>query len=168
MTKCRLILKWWWLPILVSACAAGPSEKPPQPVSLTVAVFDFEDVSPFNEATSNISDLLTAKSIETIDETGRFDVVERQRLAMVLEELHIGTSNLADRDTQLKLGGITGARLMVFGCYQVIENQLRLDARLVDVESGRVLNAVSEVAEEHTLPGWLEAAAKSIKALFQY
>jgi hypothetical protein len=55
---------------------------------------------------------------------------------------------------------------MVFGSYQVIENQLRLDIRLVEVESGRVINAVSHVAEEHSLPGWLDASAKSTAALF--
>lgn len=167
MRLCRLTVTFGWLIVVVIACATGPSEKPSRPVALSVAVFDFEDVSPFKTAKADISGFLTNRAIETIDGAGRFDVVERQQLAMVLEELQIGTSNLADRETQLKLGGITGARLMVFGNYQIIENQLRLDVRLVDVESGRVLNAVSKVAEENTLPGWLDAAAKSIQALFQ-
>ena len=168
MKRCRQIFKWWWLLLIIMACATTPDEKPFQPVAMTLAVFDFEDVSPFNKAMVDSSDVLTVKAIETIYETGRFDIVERQRLSMILEELNIGTSDLADRETQLRLGSITGARLMVFGYYQVIEDQLRLDIRLVDVESGRVLNAVSELAEENTLPGWLDAVAKSIKALFQF
>ena len=160
------ISKWWWLLFMVCACAAGPSNMPSPHARWSVAVLDYENLSPLNTAQADLTDLLTAKAIETIEDDGRFDVVERQHLAMVLEELSLGSSLVADRQTQLKLGDITGAQLMVFGSYQVIENQLRLDVRLVEVESGRVINAVSHVAEEHNLPGWLDASAKSTAALF--
>jgi curli biogenesis system outer membrane secretion channel CsgG len=161
-------MKWWWLPVLICACAAGPSGMPSREVRWSVAVLDYENLSPLNTARMDLSELLTAKAIETIEETGRYDVIERQRLAMVLAELNLGTSAWVDRQTQLRLGAITGARLMVFGSYQVIEDQLRLDVRLVDVESGRVINAVSHVAEENNLPGWLDTSARTIAALFQY
>jgi curli biogenesis system outer membrane secretion channel CsgG len=161
------VSKWVWLLLVVCACAAGPSGMPLQQAPWSVAVFDYEDLSPLNTIHTDLTELLTAKAIETIENEGRYDVVERQHLAMVLDELNLGTSMVADRHTQLKLGNITGARLMVFGGYQVIENQLRLDVRLVEVESGRVINAVSHVAEEHNLPGWLDASAKATAALFQ-
>ena len=161
-------LKWWWLPAILMAwaCATTPAGPPPENMRLAVAVFNFEDLSPLNAAQADLSDLMTAKAIETIEEADRYDVVERQRLDMVLEELNIGTSEMADRQTQLRLGEITGARMMVFGSYQVIVNQLRLDVRLVEVESGRVINAVSHVAEEHSLPGWLDTSAKATAKLF--
>lgn len=162
-----LISKWWWLLVMVCACATAPAHTPTEPVRWSVAVLDFENLSPLDAAQADLTDLLTAKAIETIDDMDRYDVVERQRLAMVLEELNLGSSMVADRQTQLRLGDITGARLMVFGSYQVIVNQLRLDVRLVDVESGRVINAVSHVAEEHNLPGWLDSSAKSTAMLFQ-
>ena len=161
------IIKWFWLPVLVCACASGPSGIPSQNARWSVAVMDFENFSMLSTAGMDLSELLTVKAIETIEEAGRYDVIERQRLAMVLAELNLGTSTFVDRQARLKLGAITGARLMVFGSYQVIENQLRLDVRLVDVESGRVINAVSRVAEEHNLPGWLDTSAKSIEALFR-
>lgn len=168
MTSDTLIMRrWWWLMILLCACASGPSGNADRPAHRSVAVLAFEDLSPLNSAAGDVSDLLTAKAIETIEDKGDYDVVERQHLASVLEELNIGSSLLADRQTQLQLGAITGARLMVFGSYQIIADQLRLDMRLVDVESGRVLNAVSAVADENNLHGWLETAAKSTAALFQ-
>jgi curli biogenesis system outer membrane secretion channel CsgG len=130
-----------------------------------VAVFDFENLSPRYAADADLTGPLTAKAIETIEAAGQYDVVERQHLTAVLEELNLGSSMVADRQTQLKLGAITGARLMVFGCYQLMEDQMRLDIRLVDVESGRVLNAVSRVAAEPNLTGWLDAVAQSTTAL---
>lgn len=168
MTSNKFIIsRWWWLVVMVCACATAPANIPTEPVRLSVAVFDFENLSPLDAAQADLTDLLTSKSIETIEDIGRYDVVERQRLAMVLEELNLGSSMMVDRQTQLRLGDITGARLMVFGSYQVIVDQLRLDVRLVDVESGRVINAVSHVAEEHNLPGWLDTSAKSTAMLFQ-
>lgn len=160
------LIKWLWLPVLVWACAAGPSGMPSRQVPWTVAVLDFEDLSLLNSAHGDLSELLTAKAIETIENADRYDVVERQHLAMVLEELNIGSSMVADRQTQLRLGDITGAQLLVFGSYQVLEGQMRLDIRLVDVQSGRVINAVSHTADEHNLSAWLDAAAKSITELF--
>jgi TolB-like protein len=160
--------KWWWLPVLLWACAAGGQDvsRQPAPVRGSVAVFDFENLSPLDTGDLDITGLLTAKAIETIEEAGRYDVVERQQLTMVLEELNLGSSMVADRQTQLKLGDITGARLMVFGTYQLIAKRLRLDIRLVDVQSGQVVNAVSHVAPEPDLAGWLAAVAKATTALF--
>jgi curli biogenesis system outer membrane secretion channel CsgG len=159
--------KWLWLPVLLWACAVGGPALPRQQARWSVAVFDFENLSPGHTADLDLTEPLTAKAIETIEDTGKYDVVERQHLIAVLEELNLGTSMVADRQTQLKLGAITGARLMVFGCYQLIENQMRLDIRLVDVESGRVLNAVSRVVAEPNLAGGLDAVAESTTALFQ-
>jgi TolB-like protein len=171
MTPKRLSLTtWWWLPVLLWACAAGSPDVPRQtvPARLSVAVFDFENLSPLNTTDSDLTELLTAKAIETIEEAGQYDVVERQHLTTVLEELNLGSSMVADRQTQLKLGAITGARRMVFGSYQVIDQRLRLDIRLVDVQSGRVINAESHVVAEPDLGGWLDAVAKTTAALFQH
>ena len=161
LTTCLCLL------VLVCACTAGTSGMSPRNARWSVAVLDYEDLSPLDATHLDLAELLTAKAIETIEKDGRFDVVERKRLATVLEELNLGTSIVADRQSQLELGQITGARLMVFGCYQVIEGQLRLDVRLVNVESGRVINSVSLVAAEPGLDGWLDAVAKTTAALFR-
>ena len=163
----RLALLWTGLLLSTLACAPGQANRTAFPERWSVAVLDYEDLSPYNTEHPDLSELLTIRAIETIAEGNRFDVVERQHLAKVLDELNLGTSEVVDRQTRLKLGEITGARLMVFGSYQVIENQLRLDVRLVDVESGRVLHAVSLMAQEHNLSGWLDASTQSINTLLR-
>jgi hypothetical protein len=79
-------------------------------------------------------------------------------LNRVLEELHLGSSALADEQTRLKLGKLVGARLMVFGGYQVFGGQMRIDLRLVEVETGKVLKAVHKIAPSGDMSGWLDAA----------
>lgn len=45
-----------------------------------------------------------------------------------------------------------GATLMVFGGYQAIGDTVRLDGRLVEVESGRTIKAVFETARAAKVP----------------
>jgi len=66
-------------------------------------------------------------------------VVERSRLENVLDELSVGSSELADRETQLRLGRLLGARSLVVGDYMAFGSTLNLDARVVDVETSRIV-----------------------------
>lgn len=50
-----------------------------------------------------------------------------------------------------------GATLVVFGGYQAIGDTVRLDGRLVEVESGRTIKAVFETARAAKVPELLTA-----------
>jgi TolB-like protein len=66
-------------------------------------------------------------------------VVERARLADVLAEQKLQRSALFDPATALKVGKLAGATHIVTGSLLKADPELRLDVRLVDVKSGRVL-----------------------------
>ncbi|MBE0617892.1 MAG: hypothetical protein IH608_08210 [Proteobacteria bacterium] len=93
-----------------------------------------------SSAEDDWGEILAGKVAETL-QARDYPVVERQRLAMLLEELSLGSGALADESTRLRVGRLSGARLMVFGGYQVFGEQARVDLRLVDVETGRVVRA---------------------------
>ena len=156
--------KTFWLLLLVfpifflGSCAHKPIL---YPKGATIAVWDLDDVSPAHGSQPDLGEPFSSKIIETIKESGEYAVVERDRLLLALEELQIGTENLADEDTRLELGKIVGARLMVFGGYQIIGDMMRVDLRLVDVESGKVLNAVKSMASAANLSGWLNAVGEA-------
>ncbi|MFZ1987296.1 MAG: hypothetical protein WAU91_22995, partial [Desulfatitalea sp.] len=82
-----------------------------------------------------------------------------------IEELHLGSSDLADPETRLRLGRIIGAQQMIFGAFQVIGKQLRLDLRRVDVASGKILKTASGTATAADLNEWLRAADEAAAAL---
>lgn len=144
------------------ACATSPPLKDKE---ITLAVWDLDDLSPVSGARPNLGELLSAQIIETLKKKGQYIIVERERLLLVLEEQRLGTTSLVDEATRLKLGRLIGARQMVFGGYQVIGEQMRLDLRLLDVESGKVLKAVQKTAAAADLPGWLEGAKKAAEEL---
>lgn len=124
----------------------------------TVAVWEFEDASPAGAAQPGLGDLLSAQVMEVLQKGGKYAVVEREKLVLALEELRLGSSALADEETRLKLGKMAGARYMVFGGYQVFSGRMRLDMRLVEVETGKVRKAVSRMTDATDLSGWIAAA----------
>lgn len=129
-----------------------------------VAVWDLEDVSPMGDARPDLEEFVSARVLETLAARG-VSVVERQKLLLVLKELSLGESELADRETQLRIGRLSGAKQMVFGGYLVIGKSMQINLRLVDVETGRVLAAAKETVENGDLEGWLAAAEEAARKL---
>ncbi len=126
------------------------SQKDTRPNS--VAVWNLEYRGAENKPESRWGEILSQIIMASIDEDDRYQVVEREKLLLALEELNLGTSDIADPETRLRLGNIVGARLMVFGSYLILANKMRLDIRLVDVETGRILKAVAKNIKSPTLP----------------
>jgi TolB-like protein len=155
--RCRRIVPFLFFALALTACARTPqavvSARGP-----VVAVWDLEDVGPLTKASPVLGELLSSEILETIKQKGTYTVVERERLQLVLEELKLGTTSLADESTRLRLGKLVGATLMVFGGYQAIGDMVRLDVRLVEVESGRTIKAVFKTAPAANVPELLKAA----------
>jgi curli biogenesis system outer membrane secretion channel CsgG len=158
-----------WLPIVVlvlaglASCSGSRTRYPAGPIG--VAVWDFEDLSPMEHGQDGLSEMLTARVTARIDEAGGYQMVERKKLLRVMEELHLGSSQLADADTRLRLGRLIGARQLVFGAFQVIGRTMRLDLRCVDVDSGRILRTAKGIAASEGVGAWLDAADKAAAEL---
>ena len=145
----------------LSSCATEPLR---DDQAKGLAVWDMEDMSP-GSSRIDIGELLSARVVEVLKNRGDYTVVERTRILRVLEELRIGSSSLADEETRLKVGKLVGARFMVFGGYQIIGKKMRLDIRLVEVETGKVLKAVQKTTASSDISGWLDAAGKAAAEL---
>ena len=89
----------------------------------------------------------------------------RFRLSQYGVELETPFGVAAGPHTQMAQNIVTawlvGARLMVFGGYQVFGGQMRIDLRLVEVESGKVLKAVHKIATSGELSAWMDAAGNA-------
>jgi hypothetical protein len=128
-----------------------------QPGVSAVAVWDPENLSFKDSGMPDLGQVLSGEIIQTLQTSGT-EVVEREKLVAMLEELKLGSSELADESTRLKVGRMIGAREMVFGGYMVVGNTMRLDLRRVDVATGKVVKTAKKTAEANDLAGWLKAA----------
>jgi curli biogenesis system outer membrane secretion channel CsgG len=145
-------------------CTPGPKPVMERQTS-TVAVWDLENLNPNAAIGADMGELLAAEVIETFKESSTFQVVERQRLILALEELNLGSSALANEATRLRIGRIVGARFMVFGGYFVLGDMMRLDLRLVEVETGTIVKAAEKTTAAGDLNGWLKATRQAAEEL---
>jgi curli biogenesis system outer membrane secretion channel CsgG len=132
----------------------------------TVAVWDFDNLSPSSFAQPDLGERLASETTEVIMRKGNYQVVERQNLLLALEELNIGTQSFVDESTRLRLGKMVGARMMVFGAYQSFGGQqTRIDIRLVEVETGRTRKSVDKLVPSSNYQAWFEAVRQAADEL---
>jgi TolB-like protein len=78
-----------------------------------------------------------------LSQVATLTVVERARLKDLQGELKLGKSGAVDPATAARVGKLAGATHIATGSFTVIANKLRLDLRMVEVASGRVVLATS-------------------------
>jgi curli biogenesis system outer membrane secretion channel CsgG len=178
----RLVLRWVaaCTVLLLFSCAApqpqssrphqgGPAgetkEAGKTTTPSTIAIWDFDHALYGGSGTPELGEVLAGRVTEAISKKGVYTVVERQRLLLALEELHLGTSALADESTRLRLGKMVGAQLMIFGGYQVSGDKMRLDVRLVNVETGALIKAAERTVPAGNIPAWFDAAESAANDL---
>jgi curli biogenesis system outer membrane secretion channel CsgG len=112
-------------------CAAAALDQP------TVAVLYF-DYQGKNEELSVLKKGIAQMLISDLSASAAFTVVERDRLEEVLAELKLGQTKAFDPASAAKIGELLGAKFLVLGGYFDVMGTLRVDARVVEVETGRV------------------------------
>ena len=110
----------------------------------TIAVLYFEDLSADTEQSESLKKVLSSMMISFLSVSGNVTIVERMRIQEVYAELELSKSKQFNQQTVAKIGKLLGARQLVLGSYFFFEDTLRIDARLVDVETGATV--VSEGA----------------------
>jgi TolB-like protein len=73
---------------------------------------------------------------------GALKIVERVQLQKVLREIALSQSGLIDESSATQVGKIAGADILLVGSYNLgFDGSIRIDARLVDVETGVTVKA---------------------------
>jgi TolB-like protein len=106
----------------------------------TVAVLYF-DYTGKNDELEVLRKGLAQMLISDLSGSDAIRVVERDRLEDILAELKLQGTGKVDAKSAAKLGKLLGARYLVLGGYFDLQGALRVDARIVDVETGRVLKS---------------------------
>lgn len=142
----------------------------------TWAVLDFESHTD-DEALAVLGPAVADMLRTDLVRSGEVTIVERDRLAAVLAELELQKSDAFDPQAAVSIGKLVGAESIVLGAVHASAGTLRLDARVVDVDTGVATEAksvegpASELFDlEHTLavhligevPDWTPLAAEEM------
>ncbi|MBU0994978.1 MAG: tetratricopeptide repeat protein [Proteobacteria bacterium] len=88
--------------------------------------------------------VILSKLSELLNSSGRVQVVERMVMNRLLEELNIGSSELSDQDTALKIGNVLAAKLIGTGSLLQMPKGALLNMRLIDTETTALAKVITE------------------------
>ena len=90
-------------------------------------------------------------------------MVERERIETLFAEMKLGLSGAIDAATAARIGKLLGARFLAFGAIRRLGGRSYVSARLVDVETGRILCAASAKSAEN--PDWERMGIEAAKGM---
>ena len=128
---------------------------------LSITAFPFEQKGEITEAGMAFQDNL----IDALVGQNRFQVIERDRLDLILQEQKLSRTKLFDRGTALRLGSLVAAKSIIMG--SIIETRLGIEvvARLVDTETAEILATEDVYDEMKDFPS-LKALAEGMAVKF--
>lgn len=88
----------------------------------------------------------------------RFQVVEREKLDVILQEQKLGSSPLIDVPTAVRQGRLAAAHAMVAGILIATRTGTEVIGRVIDSETAEILTTVDVYSETHSLLGYREMA----------
>lgn len=117
---------------------------------ITVAVLDFEGKNVPQENAEALTDLLRTELFNT----GRFTVIERQKIQKIIEEQKFQMSGLTDADQVAQIGKLLNVKKIMIGTITKLGGTYIINTRIVDVQSGQVelAEAVESKGGEELLP----------------
>ncbi len=104
---------------------------------MVLSFVDFQEKGGLSER-DGFSTVLMTQLADNLNASGRVKVVERVLLDRLLEELNLGSSELANPETALKLGKVLAARLIGTGSLFYMPQGTLLNLRLIDTETSGI------------------------------
>ena len=110
----------------------------------TIAVMYFQNNALLNkEGMAPLEKGLTDMLITELTKISALKVVERSQLEQLMKEMGLGASGAIDPSTAQNMGKLLGAETLLLGAFatDMSGKKMRLDARIVEVETGVTLKA---------------------------
>lgn len=133
---------------LVERFKRQKSEAPTQPEDTWTSrplVLSFVDIQEKGglSARDGLAIVLVTRLGELLNLSGRVRVVERAVMERLLSELNLGSSELADPETALKLGKLLAAKLIGTGSLFYLPDSTMLNLRLIDTETSAIAKTIA-------------------------
>jgi TolB-like protein len=127
------------------ALAAGlvlPGAATAQDTRPGVGIMPFDNGGSYGQEAEDFAALEVGLQQMLITEMARnsgLRLVERGRLSELLQEQDLAGSGRVDANTAAQIGRLVGAKYMILGGFIDFYGDFRLDARVVDVETGEII-----------------------------
>lgn len=109
---------------------------------MVLSFVDFQETGSLSER-DGMSIVLTTQLADELNASGRVQVVERVVIERLLEELNLGSSDLADPETALRLGQVLSAKVIGTGSLLHMPDGTLLSLRLIDTETTAIPKVIN-------------------------
>lgn len=112
-----------------------------------VAVMPFSDGGSYGKDKEDFAALqkgIPAMMISELAANTQLRLVDRENIQSVIDEQNLGKDGRLDQATAAKVGKVVGAKYMIMGTFTDFYGRIRIDARLVEVETSEILKVTSE------------------------
>jgi len=119
----------------------------------TIAVLYFENNSLAKKAEMDpLSKGLADMLITEFSKIEQFQVVERSQLQQLIQEMSLGQSGMFNAGTAKQVGNLLGAKNLLLGSFMhMFDGKIRIDVRIVEVETGLTIKAEEETGKPKEL-----------------
>jgi tetratricopeptide (TPR) repeat protein/TolB-like protein len=115
---------------------------------MSLAILPFEQTG----AGTSVSSIVNENLVSTFLHQERFNIVSRgPEFEAVLRELKLSSTELADKRTALRAGRLVAAEGILMGTIHETDNSIEIYARLINAETGAVMEAQDVYTEDKTL-----------------
>ena len=119
-----------------------------------VAVFPFVNGGSYGEDAEDLEALqvgLQQMLLTELDQNEELRIVERSMLKDIMEEQDLGTTDRVDASTAARVGQLVGAQYMITGVFVDLYGDFRMDARIIDAETGEIVQTERVRGEKEQL-----------------
>ncbi len=106
---------------------------------MNIAVIDLDPTGISNNETEFLSDRLRTELFET----GKFQVVEREKMNAILHEQGFQQTGCTSVECAIEIGQLLNVRVMVAGSIGKIDDIYSLSIRMIDVETGAIIRTAT-------------------------
>jgi TolB-like protein len=107
--------------------------------NLIILVFPFENTG--SKEYSWVSAGMTETVISDLTRVEQVSVISNEDRKKIVDETKFTFSGLVEQEAMLKVGKLMGANVLFTGSYLIIGNKIRINARLINVETGKIENS---------------------------
>ena len=110
-----------------------------------IAVLSFENGGSYGKEKEDFDALrkgIAAMLISELAQNKNVRLVDRGEIQRLLDEQGLAVADRVDRETAAKIGKLVGARYMIAGTFIDLYGDFRIDARIINVETGEILKVV--------------------------
>jgi TolB-like protein len=133
--------------VMLALLALAPAMRPlaAQDRRPGIAVLPFENGGSYGKDKEDFEALrkgLAAMLISELAQNPEVRLVDRSETQRILDEQGLAVAERVDKETAAKVGKLVGARYMVTGSFIDLYGDFRIDARLINVETGEIMKVV--------------------------